>query len=97
MIERSCARARQFAEEIAEVPGCEVLNEVVLNQVLFRFADDETTRSTLGAVQASGEAWMAGTTWDGRPAIRLSVSNWRTSEADIARTVRAFERALTAV
>jgi glutamate/tyrosine decarboxylase-like PLP-dependent enzyme len=97
MIERSCARARQFAEEIAEVPGCEVLNEVVLNQVLFRFADDAVTHAMLAAVQASGEAWMAGTTWDGRAAIRLSVSNWRTSEADIARTVRAFERALTAV
>ena len=48
----------------------------------------------LARVQASGEAWMSGTIWDGRAAIRLSVSNWRTSEADIDRAVAAFEAAL---
>jgi len=47
-------------------------------------------------VQASGEAWMSGTTWDGRPAIRLSVSNWRTTRGDIDRTIAAFARALAA-
>jgi glutamate/tyrosine decarboxylase-like PLP-dependent enzyme len=94
MVERSCARARQFAEGVARLDGCEVLNDVVLNQVLFRFADDESTQRLLAAVQASGEAWMAGTTWDGRAAIRLSVSNWRTSERDIERTLSAFEHAL---
>jgi hypothetical protein len=73
-----------------------VLNEVVLNQVLFRFADDEQTRAALASVQASGEAWMSGTVWDGRAAIRLSVSNWRTTEADVDRTVAAFARALRA-
>ncbi len=74
-----------------------MLNEVVLNQVLFRFADDEETNAALAAVQASGEAWMAGTIWDGRAAIRLSVSNWRTSERDIERTLAAFRAALVAV
>jgi glutamate/tyrosine decarboxylase-like PLP-dependent enzyme len=93
MIERSCARARQFAEGIAELDGCEILNDVVLNQVLFRFADDAATHAVLAAVQASGEAWMAGTTWDGRAAIRLSVSNWRTSERDIERTLDAYRAA----
>jgi hypothetical protein len=73
-----------------------VLNDVVLNQVLFRFHDDETTTAVLADVQQSGEAWMSGTTWDGRAAIRLSVSNWRTNEDDVARTVAAFEAALTA-
>lgn len=96
LIESSCARARQFADEIARVPGCEVLNEVVLNQVLFRFADDETTNAGLARVQASGAAWMSGTTWDGRAAIRVSVSNWRTTEDDIARTVAAFGTTLGA-
>ncbi|MEX0850417.1 MAG: pyridoxal-dependent decarboxylase [Gaiellaceae bacterium] len=95
LIERSCAHARRFADEIARLPGCEVLNQVVLNQVLFRFANDETTNAVLAEVQASGEAWMSGTTWDGRSAIRLSVSNWRTTEDDIARTVAAFERAVS--
>jgi len=94
LIERCCTRARQFAGASGALPGCEVLNEVVLNQVLFRFADDETTSRALAAVQASGEAWMSGTTWDGRAAIRLSVSNWRTTEADVERTVAAFEAAL---
>ena len=79
LVDRCCARAEQFAESIAALPGCEVLNEVVLNQVLFRFEDDETTRTVLASVQDSGEAWMGGTVWNGRPAIRVSVSNWRTT------------------
>lgn len=95
LIERSCAHAKRFAGEIARLPGCEVLNEVVLNQVLFRFANDETTNAVLAEVQASGEAWMSGTSWGGRSAIRLSVSNWRTTDEDIARTVAAFERAVS--
>ncbi len=94
LVEGCCARARQFADEIAALPGCEVLNDVVLNQVLFRLPDDETTNGVLAAVQASGEAWMSGTTWDGHAAIRLSVSNWRTTEADVERTVAAFAAAL---
>jgi glutamate/tyrosine decarboxylase-like PLP-dependent enzyme len=95
LVERCCRHARRFAEELAGLPGCEVLNEVILNQVLFRFADDETTDAVLRAVQESGEAWMSGTTWDGRPAIRISVSNWRTSDEDVSRTLAAFERAVT--
>jgi glutamate/tyrosine decarboxylase-like PLP-dependent enzyme len=97
LVAGSCARARQFAEGIVELEGCEVLNEVVLNQVLFRFGDDDATHALLAAVQAGGEAWMAGTTWDGRAAIRLSVSNWRTSERDIERTLAAFRSALVTV
>jgi glutamate/tyrosine decarboxylase-like PLP-dependent enzyme len=97
LVERCCARAEQFAAAIAALPGCEVLNEVVLNQVLFRFEDDETTQAVLAAVQESGEAWMGGTVWNDRSAIRVSVSNWRTTEADIERTVAAFEAALVTV
>jgi hypothetical protein len=66
---------------------------VVLNQVLLRFEDDATTNAVLEAVQESGEAWMSGTRWDERAAIRISVSNWRTSDADVDRTVAAFTRA----
>ena len=97
LVERSCAHAKRFAERVALLPGCEVLNEVVLNQVLFRFADDATTGSALAAVQASGEAWTSGTTWVGRAAIRLSVSGWRTTPDDIDRTVAAFATALEQV
>ena len=82
---------------MTDLPGCELLNDVVLNQVLFRFEDDATTNALLASVQESGEAWMSGTIWDGRAAIRLSVSNWRTSETDIGRTIAAFEAALVAV
>jgi glutamate/tyrosine decarboxylase-like PLP-dependent enzyme len=96
LIDRCCGHARTFGEELARLPGCEILNEIVLNQVLFRFADDETTSGVLAAVQASGEAWMSGTTWDGRAAIRISVSNWRTSDEDVARTIAAFRHAVAA-
>jgi glutamate/tyrosine decarboxylase-like PLP-dependent enzyme len=94
LVERTCAHAQRFAVAIAELSGCEVLNEVVLNQVLFRFADDSTTDAALASVQASGEAWMSGTEWDGRRAIRLSVSSWRTTERDVDRAVAAFAAAL---
>ena len=96
LVERCCERAREFAERIVRVPACTVLNDVVLNQVLFRFDDDATTTAALAAVQASGEAWMGGTLWEGRPAIRISVSNWRTTADDMERTVAAFETALAA-
>jgi glutamate/tyrosine decarboxylase-like PLP-dependent enzyme len=93
LVERLCARARDIAAGLAELPGCEILNDVVLNQVLLRFEDDEATDAVVAAVQAGGEAWLAGTTWDGRHAIRVSVSNWQTSEADVARAVAAFATA----
>ncbi len=89
MIERTCAHARTFGARL-EVMGAEVLNSVELNQVLFRFPDDARTEAALAAVQASGEAWMSGTVWDGRPAIRISVSNWQTSDDDVERTLAAF-------
>jgi glutamate/tyrosine decarboxylase-like PLP-dependent enzyme len=94
LVDRACEHARRFAEDIARLPGCRVLNDVVLNQVLFRFADDATTDAVLAHVQGNGEAWTSGTKWDGRSAIRLSVSSWRTTELDIERTVAAFEAAV---
>jgi glutamate/tyrosine decarboxylase-like PLP-dependent enzyme len=96
LVEGCCAQARRFAERIADVRGVEVLNEVVLNQVLFRFEDDERTDAALRAVQASGDAWMSGTTWDGRKAIRVSVSNWQTGDRETDLVVDAFRRAVDA-
>jgi glutamate/tyrosine decarboxylase-like PLP-dependent enzyme len=96
LVERCCAQARRFADLIAEVPGVRVLNEVVLNQVLFCFEDDERTDAALAAVQASGDAWLSGTTWDGRKAIRVSVSNWQTGDAETDVLVEAFRRAVGA-
>ena len=93
LIERCCAHARRFATELAEIPGTEILNDVVLNQVLFRFADDEETNRVLDSVQRSGEAWMGATEWNGRQAIRISVSSWATTDEDVTRTITAFENA----
>jgi glutamate/tyrosine decarboxylase-like PLP-dependent enzyme len=95
LVERTCAHARTFADGLAGIPGCQVLNEVVVNQVLFRFEDDQTTDRVLRDVVDSGEAWMSGTTVDGRRAIRLSVSNWQTSDSDVARALEAFRSAAT--
>jgi glutamate/tyrosine decarboxylase-like PLP-dependent enzyme len=89
LVVRCCAHARTFADGIRDL-GAEVLNDVVLNQVLFRFATDEETNRVLAAVQADGDIWLGGTTWDGRAAIRFSVSNWLTTEADIERAVQSF-------
>jgi glutamate/tyrosine decarboxylase-like PLP-dependent enzyme len=96
LVERCCLQARRFAGHIAELPGVTVLNEVVLNQVLFRFEDDERTDAALAAVQASGDVWLSGTTWDGRKAIRVSVSNWQTGDAETDLVVDAFRRATEA-
>ena len=93
LVERSCARARAIAAGLADVPGCELLNEVVLNQVLLRFETDKATVAVVEAVQAGGEAWAGTTIWDGRRAIRISVSNWQTSEDDVLRTIAAFAEA----
>jgi glutamate/tyrosine decarboxylase-like PLP-dependent enzyme len=96
MIESSCASARGIAEGLVAIPGCELLNDVVLNQVLVRFEDDARTSAIVAAVQREGEAWMSPTVWDDRAAIRISVSCWRTNEDDVRRTVAAFVRAAAA-
>ena len=97
LVERGCVQARRFADQIAALSGVEVINEVVLNQVLFRFEDDERTDEALAAVQAGGEVWLSGTTWDGRKAIRVSVSNWQTGDEETDLAVDAFRRAAEAV
>jgi glutamate/tyrosine decarboxylase-like PLP-dependent enzyme len=95
LVERCCAQARRFAGQIAELPGVTVLNDVVLNQVLFCFEDDERTDAALAAVQASGDVWLSGTTWAGRRAIRVSVSNWQTGDEDTDLAVEAFRQCVT--
>jgi glutamate/tyrosine decarboxylase-like PLP-dependent enzyme len=92
MVEGCCDHARALADGLRRL-GAEVLNEVELNQVLFRFAADEETERVLRAVQEGGEAWMGGTTWNGRAAIRISVSSWETTADDVARTLAAFTAA----
>jgi glutamate/tyrosine decarboxylase-like PLP-dependent enzyme len=100
MIERGCLLARRMADRLAAEPGVEVLNDVVLNQVLVRFsapdgdeaATDARTREVIAAVQRDGTCWLGGTTWHGVAAMRISVSNWRTTEEDIDRSAEAILR-----
>jgi glutamate/tyrosine decarboxylase-like PLP-dependent enzyme len=94
LVERNCALARRLADAMREEQGVEVLNDVVLNQVLLRFDDDDaTTRNVVDEVQRGGEAWLGGTVWHGRAAIRVSVSNWSTTEDDVDRLVTALRAA----
>ena len=93
LVERTCACARGFAERIVELPDVELLNEVVLNQVLFRFESDARTDAALRAVQDAGDVWMSGTVWGGRRAVRVSVSNWQTGDEEIDLAVESFRRA----
>jgi glutamate/tyrosine decarboxylase-like PLP-dependent enzyme len=96
LVEGCCAGARRFAAGLAGVPGAELLNEVVLNQVLFRFATDGETDAVIEHVQRDGRIWLAGTSWHGRRAIRLSVSNWQTTAAEIDLAVDAVRAAARA-
>jgi glutamate/tyrosine decarboxylase-like PLP-dependent enzyme len=96
LVERCCDLALRMADSLSQHPGVEILNEVVLNQVLVRFrpsAGDDAdghTREVIRRVQAEGTAWMGGTTWHGQAAMRISVSNWSTTEADADATVEAI-------
>jgi glutamate/tyrosine decarboxylase-like PLP-dependent enzyme len=97
LVERTCRVARRMADRLAALPGADLLNEVVLNQVLVRFDDDDAlTRDVVTRVQDEGTAWLGGTTYHGRGAMRISVSNWATSEDDGDQTVAAIARCLAA-
>jgi glutamate/tyrosine decarboxylase-like PLP-dependent enzyme len=98
LVERCCDLARAMAERLRVGDGVEILNDVVLNQVLVRFHPriggdvDAHTRAVIRRVQADGIAWMGGTTWHGMEAMRISVSNWSTTEADVERTATSILR-----
>jgi glutamate/tyrosine decarboxylase-like PLP-dependent enzyme len=98
MVERCCDHASRFAELLGADPGVEILNDVVLNQVLVRFSgDDAITQATVRGVQEDGTCWLSGTKWQGRAAMRISVSNWQTSGEDIERSAAAILEAAAAV
>ena len=111
MIDRCCALARRMADGLRDLPGVTILNDVVLNQVLVRFAPpvadggappdeaaiDDHTRAIIAAVQEDGTCWLGGTTWHGLAAMRISVSNWSTTEGDVVLSVAAIKRCAAAV
>ncbi len=93
LVDRCCGHARRFASLLAEEPGVRILNDVVLNQVLVRFDDDDqATREVVTGVQQDGTCWVSGTTWHGLAAMRISVSNWATSDEDVVASVAAMLR-----
>ena len=91
LVERCCALARRMADRLRREPGIEILNDVVLNQVLVRCG--EATAPVITRVQQEGVCWLGGTTWQGRDAMRVSVSGWRTTEEDIDRSADSIIRA----
>jgi glutamate/tyrosine decarboxylase-like PLP-dependent enzyme len=91
LIERNCRQALRFAQGLA-VAGHEVLNEVVLNQVVVAFGDAERTRRVVAAVQADGTCWCGSTVWQGRTAMRISVSGAATTDADVEKSLAAILR-----
>jgi glutamate/tyrosine decarboxylase-like PLP-dependent enzyme len=93
LVDRCCAHARQIEEILNAQEGVEILNDVVLNQVLVRFGDDdEITRAVVRGVQDDGTCWLSGTTWHGKAAMRISVSNWSTSVDDVVISASAILR-----
>jgi glutamate/tyrosine decarboxylase-like PLP-dependent enzyme len=92
LVERCCALARRFATQLAALDGVSIGNDVVLNQVLVHFGSDARTDEVIAALERDGTCWMGGTTWRGRRYMRIAVSNWSTSEADVDRSVAAMAR-----
>lgn len=92
LIHKNCRQAAQMADGL-RAAGFDILNEVVLNQVVVAFGDDERTRRVITALQEEGTFWAGGTTWRGRAALRLSFSSWATRDDDVAQSLAAIRRA----
>ena len=103
IVERCCSLARRLAERLAQDPQEQILNEVVINQVMARFTPrhdgdaDAFTAAVIRCVQKDGTCWAGGTTWQGKHAMRFSVSNWSTTESDIDRSAEAILACLRAL
>jgi glutamate/tyrosine decarboxylase-like PLP-dependent enzyme len=83
LVDRCCEHARRMAELLAAADGVEVLNDVVLNQVLVRFGDDDAhTQAVIDEVQREGTCWASGSLWHGRAVMRISVVGWQTTRED---------------
>ena len=91
LLERTCGHAKRFAQRLKE-GGFEVLNDAVINQVLVSFGRPEVTREVIRRVQEDGTCWCGGTVWQGKTAMRISVSSWATTETDVERSLQAIIR-----
>ncbi len=91
LIESNCDNASLFAKQLSTA-GYRVLNDVVLNQVLVSFGDSKTTKRVIQRIQEDGTCWCGGTEWQGKTAMRISVSSWRTTENDVEESSNAIIR-----
>ncbi|MEW2416536.1 pyridoxal-dependent decarboxylase [Streptomyces sp. NPDC046866] len=96
LVERLCRHARAFADGIAAIDGANVLNDVVFTQVCAEFGSEARTERVLTRLLADGTTWISGSTWHGRRVMRISVSNWSTTDEDVARALAAVRRAAAA-
>ena len=99
MVDRCCRLARRFADRLRTEPAIRILNDVVLNQVLVRVVPaegdaDTATRDALWIVQEERVCWLGGTRWHGLEAMRISVSNWSTTDEDVDRSADSILRAV---
>jgi glutamate/tyrosine decarboxylase-like PLP-dependent enzyme len=91
LIERTCRHAKRFAEGLSKA-GYQILNDVVINQVLVSFGDAETTNKIISEIQKDGTCWCGGTVWQGKTAMRISVSSWATTDEDVEKSLEAIIR-----
>jgi len=92
LVDRCCELARRFAAGLDDIDGVRVVNDVVLNQVLVRVGDADLTDRLEQAIQDDGTCWMGATTWRGERLLRIAVSNWTTTEADVDLVVATIAR-----
>jgi len=92
MIDRNCRQAVRIANRLRQ-NNVEILNDVVLNQVVVAFGDADRTNRVIKAVQADGTCWAGATVWKNRDAMRISVSGWATTDADIEKSLDAILKA----
>ena len=90
-------RAKQFANEISQIPGFSVENDVVFNQVIVKCNSDKLTEKVLSNIQMLRECWLGGSMWFGKKVMRVSICSWATTENDISKAVKSFEKALALI
>ena len=93
LVDGFCRHAQAFASGIEAIDGAQVENDVVFSQVSVSFGSDERTQEVTARLMADGTAWMTGSRWRGKAVLRISVSNWSTTDEDVARSLAALRKA----
>jgi glutamate/tyrosine decarboxylase-like PLP-dependent enzyme len=97
LVDGLAAAARQLADELGELPGVRVLNDVVFTQVCVALPTDAQTRALGAALRADGVAFASSSRWHDRDVLRFSVSNAGTDATAVAQTVDAVRAALARI